>query len=63
MLITILLCKASWQSGGRSSTFGVNPVVGSNDEDDEIFEPEKSFPGVFNTFVNYWCVKNRLKRI
>ena len=35
----------------------VNPVVDSNDEDDDIFEPERSFSSVFNTFVNQWCVK------
>ena len=36
----------------------VNPVVDSDDEDDYIFEPERRFSGVFNTFVNQWCVKN-----
>ena len=30
----------------------VNPVVDSNDEDDDIFEPEKSFSGAFDIFVN-----------
>ena len=23
-----------------------------------MFEPEKSFFGAFNTFLNQWCVKN-----
>ena len=35
----------------------VNPVLDSGYEDDGIFETEKSFSGVFNTFVNHWCVK------
>ena len=35
----------------------INPVVDSDDEDDDIFEPERSFPGVFNAFVNQWYVK------
>ena len=35
----------------------VNPVVDSDDEDDNIFEPERSFSGIFNTFVNQWYVK------
>ena len=35
----------------------VNPVVDSDDEDDDIFEPERSFCGVFDTFVTRWCVK------
>ena len=35
----------------------INPVVDSDDEDDDIFEPEISFSGNFNTFVNQWCVK------
>ena len=35
----------------------VNPVVDSDDEDDDIFEPERSFSGIFNTFVNQWYVK------
>ena len=30
----------------------------SNDENDNIFEPERSFSGVCNTFVNEWCVKS-----
>ena len=29
----------------------------SDDENDNIFESERSFSGVFNTFVK-WCVKN-----
>ena len=35
----------------------INLVVDSDDEDDNIFEPERSFSGVFNTFVNQCCVK------
>ena len=35
----------------------VNQFVDSDDEDDEIFESERSFSGVFNTFVKQWCVK------
>ena len=35
----------------------INPVVDSDDEDDDIFEPERSFSGVFNAFVNQWYVK------
>ena len=34
----------------------INLVVDSDEEDDNILEPE-SFFGVFNTFVNQWCVK------
>ena len=33
----------------------INPTVDSDDEDDDVFEPEKSFSGVVNTFVNQWC--------
>ena len=32
-------------------------VVESDDEDDDIFEPERRFSGVFNIFVNHWCMK------
>ena len=32
----------------------INPVVGSDDEDDDIFEPERSFSGVCNRLVNQW---------
>ena len=35
----------------------VNPVVDSGDKDDNIFEPERSFSGVCNTFMNQWCVE------
>ena len=35
----------------------INPGVDSDDEDDNIFEPERSCSGVFNTFVNKGCVK------
>ena len=35
----------------------INPVVDSDDEDDNMFEPERGFSGVFNSFVNQWCVK------
>ena len=35
----------------------INPVVDSDDKDDDIFEPERSFSGVFNIFMNQWCVK------
>ena len=38
-----------------------NQVVDSYDEDDDIFETEKSFSGFFNTFVSQWCVKNVFK--
>ena len=42
-----LLCFAflelSWNSDGKN---------------DDIFEPQKSFFGVFNTLLNQWCVKN-----
>ena len=29
----------------------------SDDEDDDTFEPERSFSGVFNTSVNQVCLK------
>ena len=35
-----------------------NAVVDSDDEDDNIFEPERSLFGNFNTFVRQWCAKN-----
>ena len=35
----------------------VNPFVDSEDEDDDIFEPERSSSGVSNIFVNQLCVK------
>ena len=40
----------------------INPVVDSDDEDGNIFEPERSFAGVFNTFfffffLSKWCVE------
>ena len=41
----------------------INPVVDSDDEDHDIFEPERSFAGVFNTFfffssfLSKWCVE------
>ena len=35
----------------------INTVVDLDDDDDDIFEPERSFFGVFNTFVNQCCVK------
>ena len=38
----------------------INPVVDSDDEDDNIFEPERSFAVVFNTFfffLSKWCVE------
>ena len=35
----------------------VDPVLDSNDEDGNIFEPERSFSCVFNTFVTQSCVK------
>ena len=35
----------------------VNAVVDSNDEDDDIFKPGRSFSDIFNAFVNQWCVK------
>ena len=37
----------------------INPAVDSDDEDDHIFEPERSFHGVLNTFMNEWLVKKR----
>ena len=39
---------------GLHSLVLVNPVVGSDDEDDDTFKPRKNF---LNTFVNQWCVK------
>ena len=30
----------------------VNPVIDSNDEDEDIFKPERRFSDVFNTFVS-----------
>ena len=33
------------------------PVVDSDNKDD-ISEPERTFSGIFNTFVNQRCVKN-----
>ena len=35
----------------------INLIVDWDDEDDNIFEPERRFSGVFNTFVNQSCVK------
>ena len=35
----------------------VNPVLDLGYEDDDVSEPERSFSGAFNTFVNHWCVK------
>ena len=35
----------------------INLAVHSDDEDDNILELEKAFFGIFNTFVNQWCVK------
>ena len=35
----------------------LNPVVDSDDEDGNIFEPERSFPVFFNTIANQWLVK------
>ena len=35
----------------------INPFIDSDDEDDDVFEPERSFPGVFSNFVNQWYVK------
>ena len=34
----------------------LKPVPDSDDEDGDIYEQE-SFPSVFNTFANKWCVK------
>ena len=28
-----------------------------DDEDDNIFEEERSFSGVFNTSMNQWCIE------
>ena len=39
------------------SIFYVFPYWNSDDES-HIFEPERSFFGVFNTFGNQWRVKN-----
>ena len=40
----------------------VNPVVDSDDEDDNILEPERSFCD-FNTFVNqWWGVQKKIKQ-
>ena len=33
----------------------LDAVVDSDDKDNNIFEPERGFSGVFNTFVNQWC--------
>ena len=35
----------------------INPVEDSNGDDDDIFEPERSFSRVFNTFVNQWSLE------
>ena len=35
----------------------LNPLVDSDDEDGNIFEPERSFPGFFNTIANQRLVK------
>ena len=35
----------------------VNPVLDLGYEDDDVLEPERSFSGAFNTFMNHWCVK------
>ena len=35
----------------------MNPLVESDDEDDDIFKPERSFFGVFNTLANQWYLK------
>ena len=35
----------------------VNPVVDSDFGDNGIFHQERSLSGVFNTFLNHWCVK------
>ena len=37
-----------------------NQVVDSYDEDDDIFEPEKSFSGFFNTFVSQVVCKKSI---
>ena len=35
----------------------VNPIVDSDDEDEGIFQPEKSFCRVFNFLVNQCCIE------
>ena len=35
----------------------LNSVVDSDDEDDNIFEPDRSFSVFFNTIANQWLVK------
>ena len=35
----------------------VNPVVDPDDEDDNIFEPERRFSSAFNSFLNQWYIK------
>ena len=35
-----------------SSPGFVNPAVDSDNQDDNIFKPERHFPDVFNGFVN-----------
>ena len=56
--IAFLLCKASWHAEGRCQVLGVvNPVVDSDFDDNGIFHQERSLSGVFNTFLNHWCVK------
>lgn len=38
----------------------VNPFVGPDKEDDDIFKPETSFTDVFDTFVNSGCAKKSI---
>ena len=49
---------SSFKTGGfynekTSQVMGlVNPVIDSNDEDEDIFKTERRFSDVFNTFVS-----------
>ena len=41
----------------------VNPFVGPDKEDDDIFKPEIHFTDVFDTFVNSACAKKNLFKL
>ena len=47
-----------WKSNATKMHFYVLLSWNSDDQNDDIFEPDRSFSGVFNTFVNHWSVKS-----
>ena len=58
LLKKTLLKTHMWKPMLRKCSFYDLNSWSSDNQNDNIFEPEGRFSDVYNTFVNLWCVQN-----